>query len=253
MLRARGRVQREGFMKTSHAAGVLLLKALILGACAASPSQGAQVRVHTRTAAFEQHASSHAASAPDSARPARKESPLAHACKTGSSRSCNEIGDRLAVKHAYAEAMQWYGTACDRARGAMVPTAARLLELSRDLTQQATSAAKKAELRSDASEIRARIQGCFDAGEMQRAVEEPKQALTYYEAVCEFSMLVEVVGETVPGLEHVTASGCAAGDATRAKLSKGPFSPQLFAEVLEQQQKAPAPADADMVFTMGEL
>jgi len=247
-------------MKTSRVAAVLVLKALILGGCAASPSQGAQVRVHTTTAAFEHHASSHAASAEDSARPARKESPLAHACKTGSSKTCNELGDGLAIKHAHAEARQWYETSCERVRSAMLPNATRLMQVSQDLKQLDSSESPQAsaELKNDAAEIRARIQGCLDVGESLKTDHELKQALKYYDAVCEFSTLVEVVGEAAPALQHVTESGCAAGADVRAELGGAQFSPRMFADLAQPQEQAPARpsksnSEEGMVFSEGDL
>jgi hypothetical protein len=233
-------------MKTWCGAGALLLGALISGGCAASSVQGAPVRVHTTTAAFEHSASSETAFASPARHSSRGGSPLARECKAGSSKACNEVGDRLVIKHAYAEATQWYMTSCQRVRGDMVPTAKRLLQLSRDIAQGAAAA------KSDASEIRARIQGCFDTGEMLRAEDELKQALNYYEAACEFSTLVEAVEASVSGLEQISDNGCAATQAARAKLSKAAFTPQLFVG-LAQEQAAPAQqGDTDMVFTIDE-
>lgn len=258
-------------MKTWCGAGALLLGAVILEGCAASPMQGAQVRAHPTSAAFEHSASSEAVLAQRLERSERKESPLVHACRAGNSKSCNELGDRLAIKHAYAEGLQWYEISCERVRGSMEPTARRLLQLSQNVTEIASlhsdeeqgdtaKQTKLAQLKSDASEIRARIQGCFDTGEILKTDGELKQSLAYYDAVCEFSTLVKAVDEAVPGLQLVTESGCAASQSARAKLnSKTPFSPQLFVDLTGQQPKTGAAAqgaaqgEASMVFNTGDL
>lgn len=249
-------------MKTWRVVGALLLGAASLNGCAASPLQGAQVRVHTTTAAFEHHAPAQTSFAQRSRKPGHKESPTAHACKAGNSKACNEIGDRLVIKHAYAEARQWYATACDRVRNAMQPSAERLMQIGHDLSQTGSNApnpARMAELKSDASELRARIQGCFDTGEMVKADGELKQSLAYYDVACEFSTLVEAVGESVPGLQLVTDNGCAASQGTRAKLNNNTqFTPRLFAGLTEQRKAAAAKQSApqsedSMVFSGEEL
>ncbi|HEX6242580.1 MAG TPA: hypothetical protein VFZ61_16820 [Polyangiales bacterium] len=238
---------------------MVLLGALLVEGCGASTTQGAQVRVHTTSAAFEHHVPSQAFSTQHARKAGRKESPLVHACKAGSSKSCNELGDRLAIKHAYTEARQWYGASCDRVRGAMHSNAERLMLLSQHLKQAEVSAATIAELKGEAAEIKARVQGCFDTGEMVKVDGELKQAVGYYEAACEFSTLIEAVGEAVPSLEHVTESACAAGESARAKLSNNvPFKPQQFADLLQPKQKPAAAkgraaqAEDSMVFTGDE-
>lgn len=228
-------------MKTWCGAGAPLLGALILAGCAASSVQGAPVRVHTTSAAFEHSAPSETAFASRST--AKGGSPVARECKGGSSKACNEIGDRLAIKHAYSEATQWYLTSCERVRGAMVPAAQRLLQAGQD------AAAKR-----EVPELRARIQGCFDAGEMMRAEGELKQSVPYYDAVCEFSTLVETLGESVLGLEHLADNGCAATQSTREKLHQSALTPALFVDVLKQHAAAQESAGQgdDMVFTTDE-
>ena len=247
-------------MKTWLGAGMVLLGALLVDGCAAS-TQGAQVRVHNTSAAFEHRAPS-TQFASHSKKSGRKESPLAHACKAGSSKSCNELGDRLAIKHAYTEARQWYGTSCDRVRGSMRPNAERLLLLSQNLSKPEISPAMITELKGEAAEIKARIQGCFDTGEMVKVDGELKQSVPYYETVCEFSTLVPVVGETGASLEHVTDSACATGQSARAKLGNNvPFTPQQFADLAEPKQQpkesggkaSAAQADDNMVFSGDEL
>lgn len=257
-------------MKTGSRAGASTFGALILSGCAASLTQGAQVRARPTPGALERNAASDAALSVRLSETARDESPLARACKDGRSKSCNEIGDRLVIKHAYAEARPWYVTSCDRARSAMVPTATRLLQLSEELVQlektrldeEYAAAAQKrmVALKSAASEIRARLQGCFDAGETFKVDGELKQSLGYYDAVCEFSALVTAAGEALPDLEHITENGCTASQAARAKLSAStPFSPQLFADLLQQQRQPvaakqhAAQPEAGMVFSEGEL
>lgn len=245
-------------MKTWLGAGMVLLGALTMEGCAASTTQGSGVRVHTTSAAFERHAPSQAFSSP-SRKAGRKESPTAHACKAGSSKSCNELGDRLAIKHAYTEARQWYGTACDRVRGSMRPNAERLMLLSQNMKNPEASPTMVAELKNEAAEIKARVQGCFDTAEMVKTDGELKQSVAFYETACEFSTLVPLVGDAVASLEHVTESACATGQATRAKLGNNvPFQPQLFADLVQPKPQAkgkhaPAPAEDSMVFSGDEL
>jgi hypothetical protein len=251
-------------MKTVRA-GALIFGAVILGGCAASSVQGAQVRVHTTTT-FEPYVPSQEAVAQASSKSARRESPPARACKGGDSKACNELGDRLTLRHAYAGALQWYETSCGRVRSAMVPTAARLLQLSQELAQldrvqgddEGAARKRMAPLKSDASEIRARIRGCLDAGEAMKADGQLKQSLAYFDAVCEFSALVEAAGEVLPGLEHISESGCAGGQAGRAELNgQTQFSPRLFADLLPQRPPAEAQRtaqpDEGMVFSEGDL
>lgn len=233
-----------------------------------SPTYGHEVRARTTTAAYVP--SQHALDGP-ARKSSRPESPLTQACKSGSSKACNELGDRLALKHAQAEARHWYETSCERVLTAMVPTATRLMQLSRDLTQLANARSdddrvnafnqrKLTALKSDASEIRASIQGCFDTGDTLTLEQELKLSLKYYDAACEFSTLVDAVGEAVPGLEHATESGCEAGRAARARLNdEAPFSPQLFADLTQPHPqvaavKRSAPqAEPGMVFSEGDL
>jgi hypothetical protein len=257
-------------MKTSRGAGALIFAALISGGCAASPSQGGQVRVHTTTAAFEHYAPAHG-SVVQRTKKSHKESPTAQACKTGSSRACNELGDRLTMKHAHAEARQWYLTSCERVQSSMVPTGARLVQLKQELAQLesiravderdgAANQKRLAKVRNDASEIRAHIQGCLDTGETLKLDGELKQSLKYYDTACEFSTIVEAIGEPVPGLEHVADSGCAGGQSARAQLSSEmPFSPRLFVSMGQQKaqpaaaKQGPAQEEQGMVFSEGDL
>jgi hypothetical protein len=246
-------------MKTWLGAGMVLLAALTVEGCAASTTQGSGVRVHTTSAAFEHRAPSQAFSS-QSKQAGRKESPTAHACKAGSSKACNELGDRLAIKHAYSEARQWYGTSCDRVRGSMRPNAERLLLLSQNLRNTEASPSMLAQLKNEAAEIKARVQGCFDTAEMVKTDGELKAAVPFYEATCEFSTLVPLVGDTMASLEHVTESACATGQAARAKLGNNvPFQPQLFADLAEPKpqpgkgKQAPAAAEDSMVFSGDEL
>lgn len=235
-------------MKTSRRAGALLLFALTSSGCAAagqgpaprSASSGASLGLSTTLSLRSSH------------RPKHKASPLSDACRGGNSKSCNELGDRLAIKHAHTEARHWYMISCERMRAAMVPTATRLLQLSRELSESADRAQK---LKDDAAELKARIQGCFDSGETLKADQEPKQALTLYDAVCEFSTLAEAVGDTIAGFELVTQSGCAASAAMRDKLNlETPFTPQLFVNLSEQQAGGSADqAEVGMVFSADEL
>jgi hypothetical protein len=241
-------------MNTWHKAGTFLLGAVALGGCAASSTTGTGVRVHTTSAAFEHRTSSHAF-ASDAKKAGRKESPLAHACKEGSSKACNELGDRLAIKHAYAEARQWYGTACDRVRSSMRANAERLLLLGQSLSKPELSPSTLADLKSETAEIKARVQGCFDTGEMVRADGELRHSISYYEAVCEFSTLVPVVGEAAASLEHVTDSACTTGQSARTKLGNNvPFQPQQFADLAQPKRTASGPAQAEdsMVFSADE-
>lgn len=257
-------------MKTVSSAGALLFGAVILGGCAAYPVQGAQVRAHTTTAAYAHYTPSQEVMAQTPSESRRQESPLALACKSGRSKSCNELGDRLVLKHAYSEARQWYMTSCEQVRTSMVPTATRVLQLSRELNllgsernfDEGSSAAtqkRMAALKSDASEIRARIQGCLDVGETLKVDGELKQALEYYDTACEFSALVQDAGEALPGLEHISDSACAAGKAGRAELTgQSQFSPQLFADLLQQRQPGAAKQrttqpETGMVFSEGDL
>ena len=160
-------------------------------------------------------------------------------------------------------------TSCERVQSAMLPTATRVLELGRDLEQlekvrsddedSAAARQRMASLKSDASEIRARVQGCLDVGEALKVDGELKQALHYYDTACEFSLLVEAAGEAVPGLESISERGCAASKAARAELpGRTEFSPQLFTELLKPQRKASGAAQAQtqedgMVFSEGDL
>jgi hypothetical protein len=248
-------------MKTSSSVGAFIFGTLILGGCAASPVQGAQVRVRTTTAAFETHLP---ALAHRTKKSSQRESPIAHECKTGSSKACNELGDRLTIKHAYTEAHQWYLNSCERVRSSMVPSATHLLQLSRELNQlgEGANANPKtvAQLKSGVTEIRARIQGCLDAGETLKLDAEAKQALKYFDTACEFSTLVEAVGQAVPGFQYVAESGCVRGQSARAELpGEMPFSPKLFAQLTEKKappaaEKASAPpSEEGMVFNEGDL
>lgn len=242
-------------MNTWHRAGTFLLGTLMLGGCAGSSATGPGVRVHTTSAAFEHRAPSQSLSS-STKKSARKESPLAHACRDGSSKACNELGDRLAIKHAYVEARQWYGTSCDRVRNAMRANAERLLLLGQSVSQPEVSPSTLAQLKSEAAEIKARVQGCFDNGEMVKVDGELRQSIPFYEAVCEFSTLVPVVGEVAASLEHVTDSACASGQAARVKLGNNvPFQPHQFADLVQPQRPAGrgAAAEDSMVFSADEL
>lgn len=256
-------------MKTSVGAGGLLFGALILGACGAAPVQGAQLRVHATTAASIQYVAPRSQLAAPTRSQPRQTSPAMRACKGGSSKSCGELGDRLTIKHAYAEAHRWYVIACDRVSGAMLPTGERMLRLSQELTaatsrhseDEAENDANRrrvAELKGDASELKARLQGCFDAGEtLKMNADDLRQALKFYDTVCEFSGLVASAGEAVPGLEHLTESGCSAGQSARAQLSsKSTFEPSVFNELLQpgaSAAKQPAQPDQGMVFSEGDV
>lgn len=239
--------------------------AVILGGCVPYAAQGTQVRAPAPAATSAHYLPSTAS------RSKHHESPLAQACKSGGSKSCNELGDRLVLKHAYAEARQWYVTSCERVRNAMLPTATRVLQLSRELKSLervrsddeesgAASQKRKLELKSDASEIRARIQGCLDVGETLKVDGELTQALDYYDVACEFSTLVQDAGEAFPGLEHIAESGCAAGKAGRAELTgQTPFSPALFADLLQREpqpgaaKRSARQPEAGMVFGEEDL
>jgi hypothetical protein len=119
------------------------------------------VRAHATPAASAHYMSSQEFMTRTASKSKRQDSPLAQACKSGGSKSCNELGDRLVLKHAYAEARQWYVTSCERVRSAMVPTATRVLQLSRELNvldrvrnddegSGAATQKRKAELKADA-------------------------------------------------------------------------------------------------------
>jgi hypothetical protein len=238
-------------LKTSGLASAFVLGAVISSGCAAAPTQGAQMRLHTTTAASVLQRPAQGAKTQVEARSAHKSSsPLTRACKGGDSKACGQLGDRLTIKYAYEEAHEWYTIACKRVSSAMMPTANRVLLLSQELTrlsaqrsddegQNAANQQRIVELKSEASEIRARIQGCFDAGDTLKL--EPKQALTYFDTVCEFRALVEATGEGMPGLEHIAEIGCTAGQTVRAKLNdRVGFEPQLFAELVQQQARTVA-------------
>jgi len=233
--------------------GTWWLAGLMWTGCATSTGAGPHSRAHAAPPAPPLHLSA----ASSAAKGAKKDSPLVHACRTGNSRACNDLGDRLMVKHAYGEAGQWYRIACERARSAMLPTAAQLVRLSHDLAQPAESAARTAALKADAAEITARVRGCFDAAETLRTEHELGQAVTYYEAACEFSALGEVVGDTVPTFAIVVERGCAGTQAARAELRSGAFNPTLFNDLVEQTREeaakataaaAPEQAGTDMAF-----
>ena len=223
--------------------GLTFVLALALGGCAASAAGGAEVRTRTTTAAFARYAPAQDVSARVE-RGGRKESPRAQACKTGSSKVCNELGDGLVIKHAEADAERWYAISCERVRDSMVANATRLMGIAQDLSQvegeSSPGASKRAaELKSDAGEIKARIQGCLDMGELLKAGGEAKQALKFYDAVCEFSTLVQAVSGAMPSLENMSANGCAAGERVRAGLSgESSFSPGMFAELTKPKKKA---------------
>jgi hypothetical protein len=240
-----------------------------LGGCAGAPAQGTQLRVHAASAAYEHNAQAHSQIIHAPKRSGHKESPLLRACKSGSSKSCNELGDRLTLKHAYTEARQWYLTSCERVSNAMLPSGSDLMRLSQEITRlgsahgddersEEANHKRLAQLNSDAAEIRARVQGCFDVGETLKLDAEVKQSLKYYETVCEFSTLVEAVGDAVPGLQRVTESGCAEGETARL-TTRTQFSPQLFAHLVEAPAKtaaakqSPAQSADSMVFNEEDL
>jgi hypothetical protein len=264
------RARSGGGMKIMGGAGALTLGAVILSGCVAYSAQGTQVGARATTAAYTHYTPSQEVMARTPSESRRQDSPLALACKSGRSKSCNELGDRLVLKHAYAEARQWYMASCEQVRSSMVPTATRMLQLSRELKllasmrsddegSSANTQKRMAALKSDASEIRARIQGCLDVGETLKVDGELKQALEFYDTACEFSALVRDAGEALPGLEHTSETACAAGEAGRAELTgQSQFSPQLFADLLQQrqaataQQRTPQP-ETGMVFGEGDL
>lgn len=260
-------------MKTSSCAGVVLFGAMIFGGCAAAPVQTSHMRVHTTTAASVERVSVQGATQFAGSKQAKhKDGPAVTACKKGSSKSCNEVGDKLTSKHAYTEAREWYMTSCKRVSGAMEENATRLLELHGQLVQLANArdegdpepevivARQKTamDLRAQASEIRARVQGCLDVGDTLKLDDEPRQSLKYFDTACEFSTLLETVGDTVAGLQHTAETGCAQGQSVRAEISdRSQFSPQLFADLSVPQPEAqPAPAaqaDEGMVFGEEEV
>lgn len=247
-------------MKTSQRVVAFVLGAGTLAGCAATAQPSSQVRMRTTTAAFQGYANAQETRI-DRVKRSGKESPRVHACKTGSSKVCNELGDGLAIKHAPTEARVWYVTACERVRTSMLPNATRLMYLNQEIVraeggESGPAAGKRlAELRSDASEIKARIQGCLDAGESLKTDSEFKQSLRYLDAVCEFSTLVDSVYSAAPSLENMTDSACSAGAQARARLGELPFEAQLFAELVKPKAK-PASNNASeggMVFTEGDL
>jgi hypothetical protein len=150
----------------------------------------------------------------------------------------------------------------------MLPTATRLMQLHQELKQlssaksdeqSAASQRRVAELKSEASEIKARVQGCFDAGDILKADDELKQALKDFDTACEFSTLVPAIGESVPGLEYVADNACAAGQSVRAQMSgASAFDPQLFAAVLAPKAKPASKqtvkeSEEGMVFSESDL
>lgn len=252
-------------MRTSSCTGAFLLGAVMLTGCA-SPMQAAPVRVRVATAAFEQRSMAHSQLAERIGKSSRKDSPGISGCKSGNSKSCIEVGDRLVVKHAPQEALQWYTIACQRVIDSMLPSANRLLQLNQSLkefgAQEPNTASQRrvAELKSEASEMKARVQGCFDAGDLLKSESELKQSLKYFDAACEFSTLVKTVGESVPGLEYVANNGCTAGESVRAQIPAQPsFSPKLFSELVEPKAKpkakqaAPKDDEGGMVFSESDL
>jgi hypothetical protein len=256
-------------MATSKRAVAFILGAVALAGCAVTASPGAQVRVRVATAAFEQH--SPAQLSERIGQRSRKDSPGTSACKGGNTKACIEVGDRLVVKHAPVEALRWYTIACDRVINSMLPGATRMMQLSQSLKehsatrgdQEPNPASQKrvAELKDEASEMKARIQGCFDAGDTLKSDAELRQSLKYFDAACEFTTLLGVVGEAMPGLEYVANNGCSAGEAVRAQLSGQPaFSPRLFVELVEPKAKAKPEkkqsvqqSDDGMVFSESDL
>jgi hypothetical protein len=251
-------------MMTSKRGGTLVL-AVVLGGCAASAAGGARVRTHTTTAAFQRYTPTQDAALAARVERGGKESPRARACRSGSSKTCNELGDGLVIKHAEKDAQQWYETSCERVRGSMVPNATRLMGLTQDLARldadgSAGARQRAAELKSDVSEIKARIQGCLDMGDILKADGELKQSLRYFDAVCEFSTLVQSVVTAMPSLENTSANGCAAGAQARAALRGEPaFTPGLFADLTKQKKKQAADeqtsssAEEGMVFSEADL
>lgn len=251
-------------MKNWGRTGAFLVGVVISSGCAGSAVQGAHVR--TTTAASVQHRPDRFA---QQVKKSTHDSPLVRACKSGDSKACGQLGDKLSIKYAYAEAHEWYALACNRVSGAaMVPTAQRLLGLSEEMKQatrfQSEDVAENVAnqkrvlaLRNEAIELRSRIQGCFDAGDSLKLDAERKQTLTYFDTVCEFATLVPTVGEAIPGLEHVAESGCEAGQAVRARLGmQVEHQPVQFAQLLQAPAKvasAPAADEGGMVFSEGEL
>ncbi len=250
---------------TSSNRGITFMLAVVLGGCAATAAGGAEVRTRTTTAAFERYSSTQGALGERVERSGGKESPRARACKNGNSKTCNEIGDGLVIKHAEADAERWYAISCERVRGSMVANATRLMGLTQDLShvegENDPGASKRAaELKSDVGEIKARIQGCLDTGDLLKASGESKQALKFYDAVCEFSTLVQAVASSMPSLETTTANACAAGERTRASLSGEPsFSPGMFVELTTPKKKAAekkqtsSDSEEGMVFSEADL
>lgn len=245
--------------------GLTFILAAALGGCFASATGGAQVRTRTTTAAFERYSPTQGALAGRVERSRAKESPRMRACKSGNSKTCNELGDGLVIKHAEKDAHQWYAISCERVRGSMVENATRLLGLAQDLARleaegSANARVRASELKSDLSEIKARIQGCLDTGDILKSEGEPRQALKYYDAVCEFSTLVQSVTAAMPSLETMTENGCAAGLRARAGLSgEADFSPGLFADLTSPKKKKTADkkpssdGDQGMVFSEADL
>jgi hypothetical protein len=236
--------------------GECVVAGVLLSGCAV----GAATAPHDRTPPAPPSHQLHLTRA--SAAEHKKESPTAQACKSGVSKACDEIGDRLMVKHAYAEARQWYAIACERARGAMVPTATQLLHVSHNLGQPNTPPARSAALKADGSELAARLQGCLDAAETLRAEHELALALPYYDAVCEFSALAEAVGDTLPAFSAVVERSCTGTQTVRSTLRSAAFTPSLFDDLADQARadtaqeasaKAASEQGADMVFSMSEL
>lgn len=254
-------------MKTSSSAGAFVLGAMILGGCAAGQVTGS-VHVRTATAASVQHATL-GGTAQRSKKAHGKASPQARACHAGTSKSCNELGDKLVIKYAYAEAREWYMSSCKRVVDSMEPNAQRLLSVHDQLVQLQSSpvqaddaeamanvSKQSADLKSEGLEIKARIQGCLDVGDTLQRDGEPRQALKYFDAVCEFSALTESMGEAVAGFDVVAERGCNASQAARKQLSeKSAFNPQLLGSVVDAHvaQQAPTPradaADQGMVFS----
>jgi hypothetical protein len=89
---------------------------------------------------------------------------------------------------------------------------------------------------------------------------ELKQALSYFDAVCEFSTLVDKASEALPDLEGMTETGCAAGKAARAELpGQTEFKPKLFADLVQQSRQptaakqTTAKPEAGMTFSEEDL
>jgi len=252
---------------TSSNRGITFMLAVVLGGCAATAAGGAEVRTRTTTAAFERYSSTQGSLGERVERSGGgKESPRARACKSGNSKTCNELGDGLVIKHAESDAERWYAISCERVRGSMVANATSLMGLTQDLSQiegESGAGANKraAELKSEVSEIKARIQGCLDTGDLLKASGESKQSLKFYDAVCEFSTLVQAVSASMPSLETTTANACAAGERVRASLSGEPnFSPEMFVELTKPKKKAAekkpttsSDSEEGMVFSEADL